>query len=254
MKDALLAEKLIALTGSFVEEIEQITFSPERKWIYNPLKYAWEPHKAYLERYGASKKNVLFLGMNPGPWGMAQTGVPFGEIPSVRDWMGIEETVQQPGKEHPKRPVAGFACNRSEVSGRRLWGLMQERFSSPENFFSTHFVANYCPLVFMEDSGKNLTPDKLSKPERAPLDAACDNYLKSIIELLEPAYLVGVGKYAEKKLQMVAESISTEETGSIQENYRVLSIIHPSPASPAANKGWAQIVTSQLVEAGVWSA
>jgi len=42
--------------------------------------------------------------MNPGPWGMAQTGVPFGEINAVKDWLGINAEVDKPQKQHPKRP------------------------------------------------------------------------------------------------------------------------------------------------------
>ena len=88
--------------------------------------------------------------MNPGPFGMAQTGVPFGEIAAVRDWLKIERPVGRPEREHPKRPVSGFDCARSEVSGRRLWGLFAERFGTPERFFAGHIVTNYCPLAFLE--------------------------------------------------------------------------------------------------------
>ena len=35
-------------------------------------------------------KRVVFLGMNPGPFGMAQVGVPFGEVAAVRDWLRID--------------------------------------------------------------------------------------------------------------------------------------------------------------------
>jgi len=29
-------------------------------------------------------------------------------------------------------------------------------------------------------------------------------------------------------------------------------VLHPSPASPAANRGWGEAATRQLVELGVW--
>src|SRR6185369_4193405 len=127
--------------------------------VYNPLTYAWAAHREYLRRYGRGSKRVLFFGMNPGPFGMAQTGVPFGEVAAVRDWLKIDAPIGRPEVEHPKRPVHGFACKRSEVSGKRLWGLFAERFGTPEAFFAEHFVANYCPLVFCETSGCNRTPD-----------------------------------------------------------------------------------------------
>jgi single-strand selective monofunctional uracil DNA glycosylase len=32
----------------------------------------------------------------------------------------------------------------------------------------------------------------------------------------------------------------------------VVRILHPSPASPAANRGWSAAATEQLIAAGVW--
>jgi single-strand selective monofunctional uracil DNA glycosylase len=182
--------------------------------------------------------------MNPGPWGMAQTGVPFGEVAAVRDWLGISEPVDRPGREHPKRPVEGFACSRSEVSGRRLWGLFRERFKTADRFFGDHFVVNYCPLVFMEQSARNRTPDKLPATERVSLDQACDRHLQSIVSSLQPEFVVGVGAYAEKCLRRVLEASGHDA--------RLARILHPSPASPAANQDWAGKATDQLQQAGVW--
>src|SRR5690606_21281024 len=157
------------------------------------LEYARIPYERYLARYGVGQKEVLLLGMNPGPFGMAQTGVPFGEVSLVRDWLRIEGPVGKPAEEHPKRPILGFDCHRSEVSGARIWGWAKERFQSPDRFFSRFFVFNYCPLVFMEASGRNLTPDKLPKAERESLFAACDEALRRLVELWEPRWVIGVG-------------------------------------------------------------
>ena len=209
--------------------------------VYNPLRYSWAPHEAYLRRMNPRGVRVLLLGMNPGPWGMAQTGVPFGEVAAVREWLEIDAAVRRPKADRPKRPIEGFACTRSEVSGRRLWGLFRERFETPERFFAEHFVANYCPLVFMSETGKNHTPDKLPAAEREPLDAACDTHLVKLLEIARPEWAVGVGKYAEKCLLRVAP-----------EGVRVTTVLHPSPASPGANRGWAEAATAQLEAAGVW--
>ena len=237
------SRKLIRAASQLSEAVDLLTFSDPITHTYNPLNYAWKAHKAYLERVGGDVK-VLFLGMNPGPWGMAQTGVPFGEVAAVRDWIGINVPVDKPRKEHDKRPVEGFKCARSEVSGRRLWGLFQERFGTSDNFFRHHFVANYCPLVFMEESGRNRTPDKLPAEERQRLDAVCDTHLARVIEVLDPQFLVGVGAYAETCLKRVRK-----QTGAVGP---VVRILHPSPASPAANRGWAEKATLQLQTAGVW--
>ncbi|HBE70976.1 MAG TPA: single-stranded DNA-binding protein, partial [Planctomycetaceae bacterium] len=188
---------------------------------------------------------VLLLGMNPGPWGMAQTGVPFGEIAAVRDWLNICEPVKKPNPEHPKRPIEGFDCTRSEVSGRRLWGLFRERFESPEAFFQRHFVCNYCPLVFMHQTARNITPDKLPSEFRSELQGHCDNHLKKLVELLEPDIVVGVGAFAESCASRVLGQIEGCTVG-------IGRVLHPSPASPAANRDWAGTATKQLKALGVW--
>lgn len=222
--------------------VSKLNFAEPVTHVYNPLSYAWSAHEAYLRLMSPKGCRVLFLGMNPGPWGMAQTGVPFGQVAAVRDWLKIDAKVRRPKSEHPKRPIEGLACSRSEVSGERLWGLFREKFQSPSEFFAGHGVANYCPLVFMEASGKNRTPDKLPASEREPLDRACDAHLKSLLEATQPEWAVGIGVYAEKCLQRVADSAEV----------KVTRILHPSPASPAANRGWAEAATSKLVSDGVW--
>ena len=236
--------KLIASTRRLLSDLAGLEFGDPVACVYNPLEYAWQAHEAYLSRYGSGKKRVLFLGMNPGPFGMAQTGVPFGEVDAVRDWLGICEDVEKPRKEHPKRPIEGFACKRSEVSGRRLWGLFAERFGKADSFFKDHFVMNYCPLVWMSATGANLTPDKLPASEMQPVEQACLKHLAEVIELLDPSYLIGVGGFAEDRFTRAAAACCSKAT--------VGRVLHPSPASPAANRGWAEAATRQLTELGVW--
>ena len=246
MSDASTSSLLIEAAANLRDRVDALTFGAPVTHVYNPLRYAWDAHCMYLQRVPESGTRVLLLGMNPGPWGMAQTGVPFGEVAAVRDWIGIEADVGQPDDVNAKRPIEGFQCTRSEVSGRRLWGLFRERFGDCKHFFAEHFVANYCPLVFMEESGRNRTPDKLSIDERELLNEHCDRHLCEVIEALSPQHLVAVGTYAEGCLKRVLPQAKLASAPQVSR------ILHPSPASPAANKDWAGKATEQLQAAGVW--
>jgi single-strand selective monofunctional uracil DNA glycosylase len=238
-----ITEALLAAARRLRAETGRLKFGAPVTYVYNPLVYAWAPHETYLRKFGGARRRIVFLGMNPGPFGMAQTGVPFGEIAAVRDWLQIDGPVRKPKREHPQRAVSGFGCARSEVSGRRLWGLFAERFGTPERFFAEHIVLNYCPLAFLESSGRNRTPDKLPPLDRAALFAVCDRHLRAIVAALQPGWLVGVGDFAAKRAQHVFQD-SPLKLGRI---------LHPSPASPAANLNWQGLVTRQLEELGVWS-
>lgn len=229
------------ITDELVQALAPLRFVAPVEFVYNPLVYARAPWDAYCRRYGRGPVDTILLGMNPGPFGMAQTGVPFGDVAMVRDWMGIRESVDRPEREHPKRPVTGFDCPRSEVSGTRLWSWARDRFGEPERFFARFFVANYCPLCFMESSGRNRTPNKLPAAERAALFAACDEALRQTVACLRPNRVIGVGAFAETRARDALDSVDIE-TGRV---------LHPSPASPAANRGWAVAAERDLEKLGV---
>ncbi|QTN32699.1 single-stranded DNA-binding protein [Akkermansiaceae bacterium] len=238
------SDELILAGRELADELRPLRFSDPVSHTYLTVDYAREGYESYLRKFGDTKKKVLMLGMNPGPYGMAQTGVPFGEIAAVRDWMGLSPEIGKPENEHPKRRITGMACPKSEVSGKRLWGLFSEKFPKAEDFFKDHLVINFCPLIWMKDSGANLTPDKIKAAEMVAVDAACYRHLRRLIEILEPQHLIGVGAYAEKQMLSVKQEIASQAS--------VGKILHPSPASPAANRGWAEAAERQLAELGVW--
>ena len=222
-------------------EADRLRFKPPVAFVYNPLRYAHEPLERYFTHYATGRKEVVLLGMNPGPWGMVQTGVPFGEVAAVRDWLGISAQVGEPQGTHPRVPVRGFDCPRSEVSGSRLWGLMRDLFGDAKEWARHWFVGNYCPLLFLDEAGRNITPDKLAKADREALFPVCDRFLVTLLEALRPRWAVGVGTFARQRLEAVAPVLGIE----------VASIPHPSPASPAANRGWARQARAALQAAGI---
>jgi single-strand selective monofunctional uracil DNA glycosylase len=239
-----IAIDVLRAAAALRDAVDPLRFSAPVTHVYNPLNYAWAAHEQYVKKFAGTPKRILFLGMNPGPFGMAQTGVPFGEIAAVRDWMGVRGEVKRPAEEHPKRPVLGFDCPRCEVSGKRLWGLFAQRFGAAGNFFREHYVVNYCPLAFLSESGSNLTPDKLPRCEVEKLFAACDAHLARVVEILRPEWLVGVGGFAFQRVQSLAET---------KPGLRTAQILHPSPASPAANRDWSGAATKQLQQCGAWT-
>lgn len=195
-----------------------------------------------MRKYAKIGVRVILVGMNPGPWGMAQTGVPFGEVSAVRDFMGMPRDVKigKPEQENPARPIGGLQCTRSEVSGRRLWREWAEtHYSDAESFFSHFYVHNYCPLMFLEASGRNRTPVQLTAADRAAVESSCNTALRSVVRALRPDAVCGIGVYAKEKC---IKSLALE----IDAGLRVGTILHPSPASPAANKGWVKNATTQL--------
>lgn len=237
----MAADDLRHVADDLSRELQALRFGPPVTHVYNPLTYARQGWDAYLRVAGEAKGRVLLLGMNPGPFGMAQTGVPFGDVAMVQGWLGLAPAVARPDVEHPRRPVQGLACTRSEVSGTRLWGWARQKFGSPDAFFQRFMLANYCPLCFLEDSGRNRTPDKLAKAAREALYAVCDRALQRTVAVLEPSRIVGIGQFAEDRARAAVGHLGVP----------IGRVLHPSPASPAANLGWEREATAQLRALGV---
>jgi single-strand selective monofunctional uracil DNA glycosylase len=231
----------IAISRWLAREVGSLRFGKPTACVYNPLVYARRPHEAFLRRYAVRGADAILVGMNPGPWGMAQTGVPFGEVGLVREFLAIDERVDRPAVGHPKRPVEGFACTRSEVSGRRFWAWARDRYRTPHRFSKAFLVSNYCPLVFMEASGRNRTPDKLPAGEREPLFELCDEALRRLVAWCDPGRVIGIGAFATARARAALGA----------EAPPIGTILHPSPASPAANRGWTGQAERQLLALGI---
>ena len=193
--------------------------------VTNPLDYAWEFHQQFIDKWSELGATTLLLGMNPGPYGMAQTGVPFGATAMARDILQIEERdVQTPLGAHPKRPIEGLTMERQEVSGTRFWSMLYDHYGSSEAIFSNIFVVNHCPLLILGETGRNVTPVDLPKSTIEPVLKACDRHLKSVVDIMEIETVIGVGNYAKKRAQSVLTDVHID------------AMWHPSPASPLANR------------------
>lgn len=193
------AERVVRLAHGMRRKLDSLSLEFSG-YIYDPLSYAGEMHDRYLAMSVREDQKVMFLGMNPGPFGMMQTGVPFGDIDSVKGFLGLDGTVKKPHVMCPERPVEGMATTRREMSGRRIWGAVESEFTRDE-FFDFAAVMNWCPLCFLDDKGRNVTPDKLSKEDRAKFYPICDEWLGDVIRVIDPDILVGIGNFTAGRMR-----------------------------------------------------
>nr|XP_054510120.1 single-strand selective monofunctional uracil DNA glycosylase [Agelaius phoeniceus] len=239
-----VAGRFLALQRALSERLRALPPpGPPVSVVYAPLEYAWEPHRSFVRRFLRSPKAVLFLGMNPGPFGMAQTGVPFGEAWHVREWLRVSGAVRRPPCEHPKRPVLGLRCPRAEVSGARFWGLIRSLCPDPRAFFRHCFVHNLCPLLFLAASGRNVAPPELRAAERERLLGPCGAALAAAVRALGVRLVVALGRVAELRARRALRDAGIAVP--------VAWIPHPSPRNPRANRGWEGEARERLRELGV---
>ena len=228
----MIIEQLIQASASLRDDIEpyakKLVSEGAVECGYNPIGYAWDIHEAYLRLAGGHGAKTILLGMNPGPHGMGQMGIPFAATAMVRDLLGIKDiAVEQPRTPHPKRPVIGLDYPKEEVSGTRLWGLLGSHYGSATAIFERIFIVNHCPLMFFNGPrATNVTPDKISGQTNRDLLQRCDQHLCRVAEILGAEQIIGVGRYAEKRAKKAITNT----------NIHITSCWHPSPASPLANK------------------
>lgn len=235
------ARDLLEITAQLRAALADWVPSQPVSFTYRPLDYAEDLHRQWITRYCDAACSTLLVGMNPGPWGMAQTAVPFGAVSVVRDWFALRDNGMTAPAAHPKKPIQGLACPREEVSGARLWGWVRTHWPEPSDFFRNFWITNYCPLLFLDEAGRNLTPDKLSAADRDRLLPACDRALRDAARALSVDRIVGVGVWAEQRARQACAGLGVEFG----------RILHPSPASPAANRGWSDVAEQQLRDLGI---
>lgn len=239
VKDKNIAADFLKIEQDLAQHLLGVDYSNTKvKFISNPIEHAIEPHTNFLETYLNGTKPILFLGMNPGPWGMCQTGIPFGEVQLCKNWLNIKGNVLKPENTHPKRPIEGFACKRREVSGERFWRFFEAKCENPQTFFRKCFVYNHCPLAYMSETGKNITPPEFKAETKIMINNLCDKALADVIRLLRVTHVVGIGKFAEARANFIKKKFNMDIS--------VFFLMHPSPANPAANKGWSDIAEKSL--------
>lgn len=70
-----MADQYLMLEQQLCFRLRSLLFPEPVSHIYCPLDHAFEPHADYVRKFYNGRKAVMFLGMNPGPFGMVQNGV-----------------------------------------------------------------------------------------------------------------------------------------------------------------------------------
>ncbi|XP_055849953.1 single-strand selective monofunctional uracil DNA glycosylase [Episyrphus balteatus] len=231
-----LWKQFIDIECNLNKELANLKF-PNITHVYNPIEYAFDLHCQYLKKYLNGPKKMLLIGMNPGPNGMAQNGVPFGNTNTVKNLMKIEGQVEQPPSLHPKRPVTGLACKTEEPSGVRIWTLIGKLAGSLEIFSQQCFMHNFCPLAFFDVQGKNITPGELKGDVKAEVRNICLKYLEQEIQLIQPEIIIAIGSYVGDCMKRLAK-----QSIYIGSNIKILQLAHPSPRS-VNNNNWPEKAT-----------
>jgi len=193
--------------------------------VINPLEYLWLQYGYYTSCYHNQYPRAMIIGMNPGPKGMSQTGIPFGSpniIPSILPNKSLfNEIRDNEGSpvSSPHRRITGPSNTTVEVSGNRLWSALIKRYGDFKSITSEIFVDNICPLLFLcgKNGSKNLTPDKLTpSPAKIILIRLCTERLQKIYQCLgEPSNIVALGRWSHKFLEKMFPKV------------RVTYILHP---------------------------
>ena len=279
---------LIKTTRILADDLHALRRPAGVSHVYNPLRYMWPAHERFLSRHyvtdrasapdgrldfyepaGATRpRRYLILGMNPGPHGMVQTGLPFGDVVNAAAMLGYRTGDQVPAPDlagvelHPSRPVIGLSATRREASGERLWGGLAAIFGGLEQTLAACFAANYCPLAYFADDaqGTNVTPEDFGKktikgepnPRHDPgyaaeLDKVCLPYLVRVARAMRVEVILAVGRYAEAKANIIA---ALQPDDSRPARPKVVYLTHPSPLATRSAGEWATMARHALENAG----
>lgn len=70
-----LSDEFLHIADELNISLEEFELPSVVECVYNPTVYARTTFEMYIRKYCNTKKSIMYFGMNPGPWGMSQTGV-----------------------------------------------------------------------------------------------------------------------------------------------------------------------------------
>merc|ERR1711936_687488 len=93
----IVVQRFWNIESALAEELFHLKYENSKvKYILNPLDYALDPHINFLKKCLSGPRRVMFVGLNPGPWGMCQTGIPFGDVDQCKHFLNVTGHVLKP--------------------------------------------------------------------------------------------------------------------------------------------------------------
>ncbi len=228
--------------------------------IWNPGLYGETWHARFRRLYRPGQHPLVVFGLNPGPYGMAQTGIPFTDIRRLvsalpdlaAELRGRGERVEPPGLAPPGlRP---YLSRSFESSAVRVYRFLKKGWGGAERGWTEVVVANPCTLLFIDPAeGKNRTPADLARAAR--LRGSGRDQVRELvesfgrirircavesIEALSPRGAILLGKDVQAALGPALRRILGEA--------RVIPWEHPARAVP---ESWASGLLSALRRRGL---
>jgi len=237
-----LAEKLLAEWRENGRRWER--FAKEARGaglqVWNPALYALDIYQEYLTKFPPEPGAILALGLNPGPYGMAQTGIPFTDCRTASGALGMEMTI--PGKAPDDlisrlKKANGKWRGTYERSSLGMYRFLILAWGDIKTAYRNWFVGNPCPLLFLDPERWNVTP---ADPRLRRMKEVGELRQRAVIgfsEILNPRGIVCFGKDVAKAVGEVA----IRQVGPD----RVVFYEHPARAVP---EKWAAGLLQELTQ------
>ena len=207
--------------------------------VWNPQLYGLPLYRRFAtEHLPTSRGAIVALGLNPGKYGMSQTGIPFTDVTrAARVGIAIEPPGLAPASLRPF--LKSYRVERSSAS---VYNLLDALWGGPAEGWRRLWAVAPCGLLFLEPDGTNVTPADARLARR---DDVRELRLRVIRESVEAARPRGVLLLGQDVARVAADALGDVET---------LVVDHPVARGPGRRgPAWWAGVVAQAVRARGWA-
>jgi single-strand selective monofunctional uracil DNA glycosylase len=223
--------------------------------VLNPGRYGERWHARFRRAYPMSPRPLLVFGLNPGPYGMAQTGVPFTDLKRLesalpglwKDLVASGEPVTRPGLAPPS--LARHLTRTFESSSVRVYRFLERAYGRPELALREVVFVNPCPLLFIDpETGANRTPADLPRALRARKAA---ELVHAFEELRRATVLEAVAELEPRGAILLGRDVAAAVGEALRAALGARSVVeweHPARAVPET---WSRGLADELRKRGL---